>query len=128
MEIKDPAMEEITPKKRGPVCPSYSMLLCIEKSADKEKKKVDNEKLSVLKEFRTNTAAIRQYESDLKGLTSKKRTINRKLWEKDREMRRLESGGLSLRAAIISRRMGHTPEPNDELVLAPNQWSATRFL
>jgi len=132
LEIKDPDMEEITPMKRGPVYPSYRMLIEIEKSADKEKNKVNNEKLIIMKEDRTNTAAIRQYESDLKGLTSKKRTINRKLWEKDREMRRLESGGLSLRAAIISRRMGHTPEPNDELVLAPNvapnQSSATRFL
>ena len=70
-----------------------------------------------MKEDRTNTAAIRQYESDLKGLTSKKRTINRKLWEKDREMRRLESAGTSLRAAIISRRMGHTPEPTDEQLI-----------
>ena len=116
LEIKDPDMEAITPMKRGPVYPSYRMLIEIEKSADKEKNKVNNEKLIIMKEDRTNTAAIRQYESDLKGLTSKKRTINRKLWEKDREMRRLESAGTSLRAAIISRRMGHTPEPTDELL------------
>ena len=118
LEIKDQDMEAITPMKRGPVYTSYRMLIEIEKSADKEKNKVNNEKLFTMKEDRINTAAIRQYESDLKGLTSKKRTINRKLWEKDREMRRLESGGFSLREAIQWRRMGRTPEPNDELVLA----------
>jgi len=118
LDLKDPEMEEITPKKRGPVYPSYNMLLQIEKSVDKEKHKMISEKFSIQRGERINTAAIRQYETELKGLNNRKQTINRKLWEKDREMRRLESGGLSLRAAIQSRRMGHTPEPNDELVLA----------
>ena len=71
-----------------------------------------NEKYGVLKEERTNTAAIRQYESDLKTLHNKKRTINRKLWEKDREVRRLESAGDTLSLALRNRRMGHTPEPS----------------
>ena len=112
VELKDPNMEESTPKKRGPVYPSYSMLLCIEKSTTKEKQKVINEKYTVLKEERINTASIRQYESDLKTLHNKKRTINRKLWEKDREVRRLESAGDTLSLALRNRRMGHTPEPS----------------